>query len=400
MSQPPDHPLPISSDQEDGAALPLVDLETLPTRPPAWRKRVVQIGLLLAALVVVIVTFWGIIVPKTLPGPPVLLQPAALPRALSILSNVNYGTLTINGQPQSNPLPMTIRLHSKPPYIITLEAPPFRPLSCPFPPPAPPAPYGFTPCLAGGEFTLNQQSVTTLQMLFTLADLPPAQQQQITTLIPQAVTAEQMITAPAQSFIVTGLPADGTITTERLSEPLEASASLVPSPQNSQEGTSCQGFLCTGSGVFPPNDALSGQFWEVTTPVALRWRFTTASGHIVSEVTFPIATALTLYLSYTVPAGWQVGLLSPAQLSQDLTQLFCPTGANMLASEAQQQTNEEYWDVTTLHDQGIEGCELSLQLNGADQGLFVWRFGVLLAADAQAHSTPPHRTCADRSADL
>lgn len=387
MCQPSDDPLPISPDQQDGEALPLVDLESFPTRPSSRRKRIVQLGLLMAALVVV-VTFGKVVVPTTAPGPSAPLQPTALPQALNLLSNVNYGTLTINSQPLSNQQTQTIRLPSKPPYTITLEAPPFRTLSCPFPPPAPPAPYGFTPCLAGGEFTLDQQSVTTLQMLFTLADLPPAQQQQITTLIPQAVTAEQTITAPAQSFIVTGLPPDGTITTEQLSGPLEAGASLVPIPQNSQEGTSCQGFICTDSGVFHPNDALSGQFWAVTTPVALRWRFTTTSGQVVSEVTFPSTTALTLYLSYTAPIGWQVGLLSPAQLSRNLTQLFCSTGANMLAREAQQRTNE-IWEVTTLHDQGIEGCELGLQLNAIGQGLFVWRFGVLLAADAKAHSTLP-----------
>lgn len=389
MSQPSDEPVPISPDQGDGERLPLVDLDALPARPPSLRKRVVQVGLLLAALVMVMVTFWRVVVPTSAPGLPVPLQPTALPRALSLLSNINYGTLTLNGHPLSDQQTQTIRLPSKPPYTLTLNAPPFRPLSCPFPPPAPPAPYGFTPCLAGGEFTLNQQSVTTLQMLFTLADLPPAQQQQITSLIPQAVTAEQTITAPAQSFIVTALPPDGTITTERLPEPLEASAALIPSQQNGLGGTACQSFICTDSGVFQLNNALSGQFWEVTTPAALRWRFTTASGHVVSEVTFPIAAYPTLFLSYTATTGWQVGLVSPAQLSQDLTHLICSTGTGMLASAAQQQTNEGYWGATTLHDQGIEGCELSLQLNGVDQGQFVWRFGVLLAVDAKAHSALP-----------
>src|SRR5690349_5165448 len=41
MSQPPGNELPISPDQEDSEALPLVDLDTLPARPPIWRKRIV-----------------------------------------------------------------------------------------------------------------------------------------------------------------------------------------------------------------------------------------------------------------------------------------------------------------------------------------------------------------------
>ena len=389
MSQPPGNELPISPDQEDSEALPLVDLDTLPARPPIWRKRIVQIGFLLAALMVVLVTFRGIVVHHPPPGPPAPLQPTALPQALSLLSNVNYGSLSINGQPQSRPLPLLVKLPNTPPYTLTLEAPPFRPLSCPFPPSVPPTPYGFTPCLAGGEFTLDEQRVTTLQMFFTLADLPPAQQQQLTTLIPQVITAQQTITVPAQSAIVTGLLPDGTSSSERFPEPLEASASLVPSQQNSQEGTSCQSFLCSDAGSFPLNGALSGQFWQVTTPVALRWHFTTAGGQVVSAVTFPSATRLTLYLSYVAPTGWQVALLPSAQLSQDLAQLACSTGANQLVGEAQQHSGELDWGVTTLADQGIAGCELDLQLDAVDQGHFLWRFGVLLAADDLAHRTLP-----------
>lgn len=389
MHQSPDDLSPPAPEQDDAAALPLIDLDSAPAHPPGRRKRVIQIGLLVAALVGVFVTFWRVILPTPAPGPPVALQPTALPRALNLLSNVNYGTLSLNGQPLPNEQALTVRLTGASPYTVTLDAPPFRPLSCPFPPPPPPPPYGFTPCVAGGEFTLDQQSVTILQLLFTLADLPAVQQQQITTLIPQVVRAEQTTTAPAQAAIVTDLPSDGTITSERLSEPLEASVSLVPIQQNGQAGTSCQGFVCTGSGVFQPNNALSGQFWAVTTPVALRWRFTTASGQVVSEVTFPISSSLTLFLSYAAVTGWQVGLLSPAQLSQDLTRLICSTGADLLAGEAQQHSGEYGWAVTTLADQGIGGCELSLQLNAIDQGHFVWRFGVLLAADARAQSTLP-----------
>jgi hypothetical protein len=46
--------------------------------------------------------------------------------------------------------------------------------------------------------------------------------------------------------------------------------------------------------------------------------------------------------------------------------------------------------MSPLHDNGLEGCELALQTaQGANAGHFVWRFGVLLAADRPAHTLLP-----------
>ena len=77
-------------------------------------------------------------------------------------------------------------------------------------------------------------------------------------------------------------------------------------------------------------------------------------------MTFPSATTLTPYLSSAAPTGWQVSPLSPAQLSQDLAQLACSTGANQLAGEAQQHSGELDWEATPLAQQDIAGCELGL----------------------------------------
>ena len=397
MSQPPDEDSsPLAADADDQIALPIVDLDTILTRRSSRGKRTIQLTVSVLTLVAIVFTFW-IIVPKNSPGLPVPLQPTPLPNALSIVSNVNFGGLTINGKEQPNPLPSTIRLHGKTPYTITLKAPPFRPLSCLFPPPKPATPSdgvigyinSFTPCVAGTGFTLLQQNVTNLEMLFTLNDLPRDQQQQITTLILQDVAAQQTITVPAQSSVVTGLTSDGLITTVRFPEQLQASAVLVPSWQNSQEGGSCQGFICTDSGGFILDGSMNGQFWEVTTPVELRLRITQAGGRVVSDVAFPVASMLTLFLSYTASRGWQLGLLSNGQLSQALTQVVCPTGAQICRNEAQHFTGQPYWVANTLHDHGLAGCLLSVQLNSQDQGHFVWRFGSLLAADAKAHRTLP-----------
>jgi hypothetical protein len=401
MSQTPDEQLSpdSSSEPEEWDAAPIADLDHILSRRSSRGKRVVQLTLLLAMVAAVIFTLWDVVPKEGADSPEP--EPTPLPNALSIVSNINFGTLTINGVEQPEPLPSAIRLHGRSPYAITLSAPPFRPLTCPFPLPRPGTPWGgvigyidgFSPCLAGTGFTMQQQSVTNLEMLFTLADLPQAQEQQINALIPEQVTARQTFTVPAGSWFVSGLTGSRRITTARAQVPLTATAFLVPSQQNSQPGTSCLGYICTDSGGFILGGSLSGQYWEVTTPISLRLLLRKASGQVVSDVTFPYASMLTLYLTYDNSTGWQVGLLSPQQLEQDLTQVVCPTGSNVLASLAQQTADQLYWTVTTLHDRGLDGCELSLQVNSgenpADQGEFIWRFGALMAANEQAHLTLP-----------
>jgi hypothetical protein len=401
MRQPPDGQSShdSSADHEDWEAAPIADLDHILTKRTSRGRRVVQLTLLLAMAAAVIFTLWDV-VPRDGAGSPEPV-PTPLPRALSIVSNVNFGTLSINGTVQPEPLPSAIRLHGKGPYTITLIAPPFRPLSCPFPLPKPGTPWGgvigyidgFSPCQAGSGFTMQQLDVTNLEMQFSLADLPNDQQQQITALIPEQVTAQQTFTVPSGSWFVSGLSSHGLITTARAPESLTASAYLVPSQQASQPGTSCLGYVCANSGGFILGGSMSGQYWEVTTPISLRLLLRKATGEVVSDVTFPFANMLTLYLTYNGSTGWQVGLVSPQQLEQDLTQVVCPTGSNVLAAFAQQASDQLYWTITTLHDRGLAGCELSLQVasgeNSGTHGEFVWRFGTLLAANDQAHLTLP-----------
>jgi hypothetical protein len=401
MSQPPNKQSSpdSSSGHVEWEVAPITDLDHILNRRPSQGRRLVQLTLLLVTVVAVIFTVWDV-VPKDgarSPEP----EPTPLPSALSIVSNVNFGNLSIDGKEQPEPLPSAIRLHGKTPHTLMLKAPPFRPLSCPFPLPKPGTPWGgvigyidgFSPCVAGTEFTMRQQSVTSLEMLFTLSDLPKDQQQQITALIREQMTAQQTFIVPAESWFVSGLTANGLITTARAQVALTATAFLVPTQQTSQPGTSCLGYICADSGGFTLGGSLSGQYWEVTMPVSLRLLLRNANGQMVTDVTFPFASMLSLYLTYDGSTGWQVGLLSPQQLDQDLTQVVCPTGSNVLASLAQRASDQLYWTVTTLHDRGLDGCEFSLQVNSGensgDQGEFVWRFGALMAANAQAHLTLP-----------
>jgi hypothetical protein len=328
------------------------------------------------------------------PGPPARpnLAASTTPRTIKIISNTNYGTLIINGTAQRTAPPLTVTLRDQPPYSITLTTPPFQPRTCEFPPPKSIVPYGFHPCNAGQTIFQDQAQLPMLEIFFTLADLSPTQQQQITTLIANGLTIQQTLTTPMQSTIVTALNQDGTITSKRFSEPLTASVSLVPSMDNPQRGVFCFSFTCVGPSGFSSNFSASGKLWQVLTPIALRWRFTTASGQVVSDVTFPASpTLLNLLLSYDAAAGWSIAppFASPETLNQQLTQLVCSTGVQMLSVQRARYLSGDGWDVSVLHNQGIAGCELALIQQHTDQGHFVWRFGALLATDAQSHALLP-----------
>src|SRR5262249_36305804 len=120
--------------------------------------------------------------------------------------------------------------------------------------------------------------------------------------------------------------------------------------------------------------------------------FSTASGQVVSDVTFPTdPTLLNLFLAYAASTGWRIAspLTTADSLSQQLAQLVCSTGAQMLFTEQIRHLSGEGWEISILHSQGVAGCPLALALNHQDQGHFVWRFGALLAADASAHAALP-----------
>jgi hypothetical protein len=80
-------------------------------------------------------------------------------------------------------------------------------------------------------------------------------------------------------------------------------------------------------------------------------------------------------------------------IADQLPTTFCSEGSLLLDLHLGQPANS---NPNILQDQGIVGCAMSLQQtdsnqpqNTADLGHFVWRFGVLLAADDRAHALAP-----------
>ncbi len=398
MAEERDDPASSPSEDRPGSDLPLIDLDTLLNRPPSRRKRLAQLGLLLAAALVALVIFWESIVPNkpaTFQSRPVTLTPVLL-----VLSNVNYGRVTINGVQQPGQVPLLVGLRAEPSYAfdITLDAPPFLPVSCH----ARFSDSGFAdsdnhcravPNTQANSMIINGATVLPafeVQFSLTLNDLPPEQQNNVVATLNQALTYRQDMTVPAGSYFATGVASSGKITSQRASAPLRASASVAPFvPQQDPSSDGCSGFICPAGFETQTASALSGFLWDISVTVAVHWRFRGASGTVVSDVQFQPANAIRLFLAYDRMGGWSVSPSLPpvglGSIDDQLTSTFCATGQNILTQTVKTGSVGGGPD----HDRGAAGCELILDVNGIDQGLYLWRFGVLLAADARARAAHP-----------
>jgi hypothetical protein len=413
---PDDVPPSPSADATEGP-LPLVELETLLSRPPSHRKHLVYLSLVLVLVVVAVVTLHSALLPqRPLPAATPTLDVALLSPAVLVQSNVTYGTITLNGHKQAVSPPLVAALQGQT-YDLTLTAPPFRPISCHVispPPPSAGAPPAFTQqghCSVLRYGATTKPGIISLHGVFadptlvigvdaTAADLPPDQQDQVTSLLTQTLTTQPSTSVPPGEFIATGVAPDGTITSTRASESLEATAFLAPSTAFLPRFSFCGTLICprelspylySSFAAFPTNS-----LWAVQVPIGLRWQFHDAAGHVVSEVSFPPGSGITLFLSYNTQPGWQVaqhdfvpGSDAPAA---QLTTTLCSEGMLYQYLEPKQPAKSF---LSILHDQGMAGCEFILQQNvpnqsqNVDLGHLVWRFGVLLAADDQAHALYP-----------
>jgi hypothetical protein len=118
---------------------------------------------------------------------------------------------------------------------------------------------------------------------------------------------------------------------------------------------------------------------------------------MASEVSFPAGSLIEVFLSYDAKQGWQMAQQASVpvfgSIADQLSMTFCSEGSFLLYLQLGQPANS---NPNTLTDQGIVGCAMSLQptdskqpKNPVDLGHFVWRFGVLLAADDKAQALAP-----------
>lgn len=393
MSSTPDNPPPADEEELSDERLPLTELESISVRQPSWRKRGAQLALLALALCVGLVATWSAIIPKHQTQ-----QPASPPVPISalVVSNLTNATITLNGKKLSGHPPMVISADLEQDEV-SIAAPLFRPRTCHF--------KGLvseedtTHCLFASNNGLIQNGAAfIIGVYLTPDDLLPAQQNQVIAPIMQQLSASlQTTTQPGDAIPTAFAGADYTITSRPTTTPLQARAVLAQAGPGSSIShsypfffsPSCEQLFCpSGFGPAAPDQAPSGQVWSLLLNVMLRWRFTDAAGTAVADVTYPSDSPAGLFLPlpqvqfvYDAAAGWH--LAADADLNAEMPAFLCENGMTILGQRVSSGRS-----MGPLTNKGVEGCLISVQTSD-NSGVFLWRFGVLLAADAGAHTILP-----------
>ena len=251
-----EHPTPLLPESQQTDDAPQINLEPQRPRTPSRRKRLAQISLVLVAVMAVVALLHSVLPPaRSTSGVTDTPMPTTPPPPATtlLLSNITFAAVTINGQQQQGTVPMFFGAN-RTTYKITLTAPPFHPETCTiiFTDLGPQPPIGNSACLVSdGTFpimTINGVTATPLYLVeieFSANDLPLDQQQQINSLLAHADTTRQTTTAPAGSYIATGLNADNSITSQLSTSPLQATASLSVATSGEPSHYSCGGLICT-----------------------------------------------------------------------------------------------------------------------------------------------------------
>lgn len=231
----------------------------------------------------------------------------------------------------------------------------------------------------------------------TFPDLPPAQQGSVRALLQHTIDGiGRRMVVPANQYVATGTDALGHSTSRLTTEPLQAELSLAFSAI--QQASDCSEGICAQHNNLSVQSQRHGT-WSIFVSITTHWYFTrsdgtpiatpTPSDEILSEAT---PTELPLTLVYD-GRGWAlqsapsdtdtlpfslVDILSHAQCNAGTSALYASFASGVAGGNSQEQAN------------GLHGCLLqTLDANNKPTGRYIWRFGVLLAADAAAHSTIP-----------
>lgn len=383
-----------------------VDLDAVVRRQTPTRTRVIQGGVLLALLLVV----GGLVLGEYWAGQA---QPTFVAVDFSmnaaIFSNVNHGTLIVNGTKFDAHPPVTVTLHPGT-NTISITAPPFRlrtcrvdlsrqpagagepstPVAIPVVVPCGNTPYKF-PVEIGGK-----EAATQVEMPLIFTDLPSEQRPSVEAAIAQEIAGLALhIAVPAHQYIVTGVDAQGHITSRLTDTTLHAGVALVRyAGQVRTSDATCVENLCAGEnspqGLCGVSDA-SGTAttgWGVTTFVVPQWRFTTPTGDTAALAPLNIAdqTLLQVPLQYDAAHGWRPwgtpGWGSDCDAHAIMANMQCGAGSSALSAYGPV-------NVASISPNGIEGCDIQVLNSSGKFARFIWRFGVLLAADAAAHQLVP-----------
>jgi hypothetical protein len=396
-AQPPDNPLT--------NWLSPVELDNLVGRRHSARRRYLQTVLVLLTLLVVVGAVLVSNVPgrlQHLAGSPTATSPVVVDGPVLLLSNASYGIVRLNGRALTGSPPLVVAL-ARGDNTITLDAPPFRTRTCHIYWPDPESLTGSCVIwsLLSASISVRDQIVDPgliITLLLGDNDLPAAMQVAVHGAITQALSQVHLhTTVRPDEYVATGRDNTGAITSIRAATPLEADATFaLPSGQDVITPAPCGSALCAalspGGGV----GAVAQQQWIVQVRATLSWSFVGIDQPLLRSADYlPALSSLwviRIALTYDRFSGWQVApgstqAFGGPELEQDLGRALCGAGVNELLLVARSRG-----DLLSSYDtHGVEGCtiELKTSTDGMSDGRFIWRFGVLLAADARAHAALP-----------
>lgn len=267
------------------------------------------------ALLIVIAVAAGLVVHNLLVAPghsqAGIATPTPIPLGpILLLSNVSYGTMTLNGAPLagSPPLVATFR---RGPNTLTLTAPPFRPRTCHI---QWPDRQTDGDCdLSTGVTQLHYVGglpvapVLTVILPVHLEDLPTAAQTQALANVTGALQhIPPQTRVPAGDYIATGQEASGAIVSRRAAEPLQAELLAAATTLVFTGNVFCADPSCAPIGNVATGQPGSRAQWVVAADVSIHWQFSSSAGVVATSPSWSTQLPTSLVLIYDAQQGWTV----------------------------------------------------------------------------------------------
>jgi hypothetical protein len=236
----------------------------------------------------------------------------------------------------------------------------------------------------------------TISLTLSGDDLSPALRADARAAIAQALAARPpwTETVPTGEYIVSGIDHLGIPTATPA--PLTASLALVfgAPPSTGSSVGACPSLLCEGD-TMDPAQPIQYPAWNVNVPVAQDWRFTTGAGRVVAATILPTTIPTTFELAYT-GGHWQVadGTPNSPGLDPSLALDTCAQTTYLLTEVIgfnAQGASIQFGGGNAVPTNPMDGCAIdATPQDGGVTAHYIYRFGVLLAADAAAHRLTPH----------
>jgi hypothetical protein len=319
--------------------------------------------------------------------------------AYYFVNGVPWGTLLVDGHPNTT-TPLVLQPGR---YTISYNAAPFRPLRCVLSLPKVDADTCRITSVSlpsmTDQGTPEDGYASAIDLRADLSGLPSDQFQALQTAIEAAVTTTLPPATVQPGDHYEGADGSAQIATRALIATIsyypDTAAGLV---NGVYQGTLCRIMLCQSANErYDPQ-----QDWGVETPVAAHWQFTTPDGQVIAAppASNPNSGAYDqgAWEGATVQwnNGWQVSDTIADPTSQQAYNASCnlAASATYAISRAQQPTasNPEVMEVDA--DTPASGCLIAWAPAPAlgvypKWSYLLYRFGVLLAANDQAHYNFP-----------